>query len=77
MTKKDYIMIADVLAYQRIKASGLYGSPSDPIYPNEPLRVREIAEALADAFEKANPAFKRDVFMDRFGSTPASRGDVR
>lgn len=53
MTKTDYEVVADAIASIRV-----------PRYADEYETLAEIVNALANAFSKRNPRFKRNRFVN-------------
>ena len=51
MTKKDYVMIAKII----------------DSYPGWSIPKRDLANKLADSFERANPKFDRVKFLQACG----------
>lgn len=68
MTRKDYILLADVLAqFSRDIARDAFDTKTDmgrAILSGERVAIQTIAHRLADQLREDNPRFDRKRFLD-------------
>lgn len=68
LTRKDYVAVADVIAYSRNQTGVSAGKPpADDTLAGYIVALNDVSFALADQFAKDNPAFNRDKFLAACG----------
>ena len=60
MTRKDYVMIAEVIAKLRVQQRDAGAFANNP-------SLKDVAEELAHALQEDNPRFDRARFLDACG----------